>query len=392
VTHLPYIAACILVIAAWCIICGQAVLALKRGRWLWPGPEKPDSRLNLSVIIPARNEERDIAESLRSVLQQSGDDFEVIVVNDHSTDTTAEIIADVEQSDPRIKPIHNPDLPEGWLGKCNAMQRGAKMAVGDYFLFSDADIIHARGSFATALSVMEKEGYDFISLFPRFVVQPFWEHVMLPMYMVGLGKLLAVKDPELPTAEDARAAGAFMLIKSQVFRELGGFQQIKTEMADDIALARLVARRGYSAGFRLAPDCLRVSMFKNNRDAFWSTTKNVLLAVEGRTWLAVPQIFLAAFLFMTPLVAFAAGILQNDLILSIIGGAVYVLQYASLFLMRRLVDFQPLKAIFFPLVVIVATCTISRALFYYYVKGAILWRGRTIKMKQHFPEGSKNDR
>jgi hypothetical protein len=107
----------------------------------------------------------------------------------------------------------------------------------------------------------------------------------------------------------------------------------------------------------------------------------VLLAVEGRTWLAVPQIFLAAFLFMTPLVAVAAGFLQNNLILSIIGGAVYVLQYTSLFLMRRLVDFQPLKAIFFPLVVFVATCTISRALFYYYVKGAILWRGRTIKMK-----------
>ena len=356
------------------------MLALKRIRWLSPSSAPVHEIRKISVIIPARNEEQDIASSLRSVLNQEGVDLEVIVVNDHSTDRTGEIVDDIARSDSRMKVLHNPPLIQGWLGKCNAMQHGATNATGNYLLFTDADINHAPGCFVAALNVMQKNEYDFISLCPLWDNQSFWENVNMPIYFFGVAKLLATPGLEDPDSANAIATGALMLITTRVFRDIGGFEGVKSEMLDDVGLARLLKTQNYRVGYRLAPDCLQVRLFKNSRDAFWGTTKNILVAVEDHLWLAIPLIILGVLQNLAPLFAVAFGLLKTEPLLLIVGMATYGIQYFSFFSVRRLIRFHPFKLLFFPLVAIVATCCIVRALVSH-VKGAIIWRGREIKVK-----------
>ena len=364
----------------WLAITLKSVLAQRRIHWLSPSFEPIHEKRKISVIIPARNEEQDITSSLLSVLNQKGVDLEVIVVNDHSTDHTGEIVDDIARSESRLKVLHNPPLEHGWLGKCNAMQYGAAQATGNYLLFTDADIMHAPGCFVTALNVMQKNEYDFISLWPLCDNQSFWENVNMPIYFFGVAKLLATPGLEDPDSANAVASGALMLINDQVFRDIGGFQDVKGEMLDDVGLARLLKRKNYRIGYRLAPECLQVRLFKNNRDAFWGTTKNILVAVEGHLWLAIPLIVLGILQNLAPLFAVALGLLKNNGLLLLIGVATYGIQYFSFFTVRRLILFHPLKLLFFPLVAIVATCCIVRALISH-AKGAIFWRGREIKVR-----------
>jgi chlorobactene glucosyltransferase len=371
---------CGIVTLYWLAITLRCIFALQRIHWLSPSSVPVHDERKISVIIPARNEEQDIASSLRSVLNQESVNLEVIVVNDHSTDRTGGIVDEIARADKRVKVLHNPPLAPGWLGKCNAMQQGAGEATGDYFLFTDADILHNPGCFATVVNVMQTNAYDFISLLPRFENHSFWENVNMPIYFFGVAKLLATPGLEDPDSPSAVASGALMLIKAQVFRDLGGFDGVKDQMADDIGLARLLKTRHYRVGYRLAPDCLQVRLFKNNRDAFWGTTKNILLAVEGRLWLAVPLIVLGIMQNWTPLLSLGIGIVFGNGFLLLAGIVAYGIQYLSFFSVRRLVRFRPCKLLFFPLSAIVATCCIVRALFYN-ARGAIFWRGREIRIK-----------
>ena len=136
------------------------LLAQKRIQWLSPLREPVPYTCKISVIIPARNEEQDISPALSSVLNQNGVELEVIVVNDHSTDRTGELVDHIAQSDSRITVLHDPPLEPGWLGKANAMQHGVARATGDYLLFTDADILHHPSCFVTVLNEMQQNGYD----------------------------------------------------------------------------------------------------------------------------------------------------------------------------------------------------------------------------------------
>ena len=333
----------------------------------------------ISVVMPARNEADDIHDTLNSVLNQKNVTLEVIVVNDHSTDRTGEIVDDISRNDSRVQVIHNPELKRNWLGKCNAMQHGLSQAKGEYVIFSDGDVIHAPGCFISALAEFEENGYDLLSLFPLLDVRPFWENVIVPMYVFGLAKLVAGSKIEDPASPHAAATGAFILTKREILDKLGGFEFISTEMADDIALARMYKKNGYRIGYRFAPDCMTIRLFKNNIDAFWGTTKNVLLAVEGRPWLGIPLVVLSVLLFWVPFLCMGIGAATQHPVYIYPGAAIYIFQYATLFFSRGLFRFRPLKLLFFPLVVIVAGCCITRALFFY-TRGSIWWKGREISV------------
>ena len=372
---------CVLVTLFGLAITLKCVQAQKRIQWLLPSSTPVHISAKISVVIPARNEEYDIAPALRSILKQEGVDLEVIVVDDHSTDRTGEIVDRIAQSDPRVTVLHGPALQNGWLGKCNAMQQGAQLAGGDFLLFTDADIEHAPGCFATVLSEMQQNTYDFISLFPRCINRSLWENINIPIYFFGVAKLLATPGLEDPASTHAVASGALMLIKARVYHEIDGFEGVKGKMFDDVGLARLLKTRHYRVGYRLAPECVQVQLFKNSRDAFWGNTKNILTAVEDHVWLALPLMLLAFLQYWTPVLAMVLGVVIPSPLLLIAGFCTYSIQYAVFFTVRRILSFDAVKLLFFPLVAIVGACCITRAL-YYHARGKITWRGRTIKVKE----------
>jgi chlorobactene glucosyltransferase len=336
--------------------------------------------VRLSVIIPARNEEQDLAKALQSVLQQQEVELEVIVVNDHSSDRTGAIADDLERSESRLKVLHNPALPPGWLGKCNAMQHAASLASADVLLFTDADIMHHPRCFVTALAEMEQRNLDFLSLFPRMQFVSLCENIILPTLIGGM-TLYATPGIEDPDSPDALAAGAFLMVRTRVFRDLGGFEAIKHQMLDDLELAKLIKRHGYRVGFHAAPEFLSVRLYKDNRHAFWGMTKNVLEGLNGRFWLAPAVMLLPVLVYWTPLFCAAAGAWEGDFLLVSVAAATYALQYATIWPGRRLFQFHPAKALLFPLVVIPVIVCMVRALYLYLFQGAVEWRGRTVAVR-----------
>jgi glycosyltransferase involved in cell wall biosynthesis len=233
---------CAVIVVYWLLVTSRVLGVQRRVPWLRPVP-RPPGATPLSVVIPARNEERDLAMSLRTVLVQQGVDLEVVVVDDHSTDATGRIADAIAREDARVRVIHDPELPAGWLGKTNAMCQGAAATTRPLLLFSDGDVRHAPTSFATALDALEKEGLDAISLCPLWENESFWENVNVPIYLVGIARLMALRTED-PTCTDAVATGALILVKAEALRRAGGLEAVRGEILDDVALARLLKSRG----------------------------------------------------------------------------------------------------------------------------------------------------
>jgi hypothetical protein len=355
--------------------------AVKRVGTLGPAAADPSPVPRISVVIPARNEEQDLESGLRSVLAQQGVELDVIVINDHSTDQTGAIADRIAAKDRRVRVLHDPPLEPGWLGKANAMQQGAAHASGEYLLFTDADIVHGPRCFASVVQLLRERDADLASTVPRLILRTFWDNVIVPMYVAGFAQYgtAAIDDPASP---DAIASGALMLLKKQAFDGVDGMSEVRGEMFDDVGLARLLKRSGKRVVARLAPQLLQVQVFKTNLQAFWGTTKNVMMIGNGKPVLALGAVLIAVLLFWTPWLAVGVGAVGAHPLLVVAGLATYLFQAALLYgYGRRLMQVRPGPLLFFPLVVVVVTCCTLRAVYYHSIKGAVLWRGRAIKVR-----------
>ncbi len=375
------LAACLGVTLLSAAVGCRLVRASRVIRWLADVSEARDRPEPVSVVIPARNEQQDLGRCLQSILDQGGVNLQVIVVNDHSTDRTGSIADAAARADRRVRVIHDPLLPPGWLGKSSAMHRGAAIASGEYLLFTDADIRHHPRCLATALLEREKHQLDFLSLLPLVRCISLWESIVTVGFAWGIMPRFARPGLRDGTAADAYAAGAFMLVRRAAFEAVGGFEAIRGDVCDDIALARRLKTSGYRVGFRAAPGLLEVRLFKSGADAFWGPTKNVLSVLRGRRWLAPVVSLATAVVFWTSLLGVAVGAWQGEPAVLLSGIAAYAVQYASLWPSRWLFRFHPLKALLFPLAVISFSCCLTRALYHDAVRGSVLWRGRAVKVR-----------
>ena len=360
----------------------RCLVVLRKVSWFKkPATVESHSEL-ISVIIPARNEAIGLKPALASVLAQQGVELEVILVDDHSTDATGAIAETLADRDRRLRVIHHPPMAAGWLGKQNAMQYAAQQARGDYLVFTDADIVHDPMCFAAALSDMKREKRDFLSLLPRMDFETIFENAHLPNVTGFFAFFMSTKDARsdrhIPVA-----AGAFMLLRRELFESLGGFASIRAEILDDVELARLIKKAGHAVHYHFAPDLLRVRMFKGNREAFWGATKNILSATGGRPWLGLPIMFFPWLVFGVPWVCLAVGWQDRNPALAGLGFLAYALQYLMLLPCSRFIELRPVRLLCFPLVALMDCCCILRALYYHYVKGSVLWRDRAIKLTGH---------
>ena len=373
---------CVLVAITSAAVSWSAVNRLGRLAILRPSAGPPGKRFQISVVVPARDEASNLGPALRSILAQRSVDLEVIVVDDHSTDGTGKIADAVAREDSRLKDLHDPPLQPGWLGKANAMQAGAGVATGDLLLFTDADVHHHPDSLASFARTLEADGLDFISGLPIVEIQSLWEHVNIPMYVSGLGFADWLLERRGGSgASEAVAAGAFMLFRADCFKAIGGFGPVKGEMLDDLGMARLLHRAGRPMGYRFAPECMRVQLFHGNGAAFWAPTKNILVAVEGVEWLAVPLLLVNAAFFLVPPVAAVWGLVARVPTVALAGLGAYVIQYLGALPLRRIFDFGLVKYAAFPLVAVNTTACLAKALYHHY-RGEVFWRGRAIRVKK----------
>ena len=239
-------------------------------------------KLQLSVIIPARNEEASLGDCLESLVGQSGVEFEIIVVNDYSTDRTREIAEKYS----KVRVIDAGELPAGWTGKNNAVATGARDAVGEWLLFTDADTIHTPGSLARALAEAKDNKADVLSYSPEQIAVTFWEMAVLPVVFAELARQFPPSKVSDPKSPEAAANGQFLLIRREVYDAIGGHGAVASEIPEDVALARRLKAAGYRLRFRYS-ESVRTRMYRSFAQLREGWTKNLALLFPRPGWLAM---------------------------------------------------------------------------------------------------------
>ncbi len=200
----------------------------------------------ISIIIAACNEENSLEKSIPLLLAQTYCSFELILINDRSTDNTGATIESYVHKDPRIQAIHIDHLPDGWLGKVNALQKGVEAATGEYYLFTDADIEFSATAISSAMAYIEHESADHLTVFPfNRGRRSFLMGMMSNAYGILFFNKLKTQKVSDPKEEAYIGIGAFNLVKRTAFEKTPGFPWLRMEVIDDLGLGLMLKRAGF---------------------------------------------------------------------------------------------------------------------------------------------------
>jgi glycosyltransferase involved in cell wall biosynthesis len=241
---------------------------------------KNGARATVSAIVPARNEEATIAACVEGLANQT-EIHEILVVDDQSTDKTAEIVRGLMVKFPQVRLIEAGTLPEGWVGKNHAAWTGAKEAQGECLLFTDADAQAQAGAVDKALRIMEETRAGLVSFSPEQVTVGWYEKALIPFIYCRLAKYFsydAVNDPAQPVAA---ANGQFLTIHRDSYFAVGGHAAVAGEVLEDVALARRIKEKGYRIRFGPSDGLVRVRMYRSFGELWRGWKKNLYLLIGG---------------------------------------------------------------------------------------------------------------
>jgi len=320
----------------------------------------------VSVIIPARNEEANLGACLESLVSQAGVEFEIIVVNDHSTDRTGEIAV----SFPGVRVIEAGALPQGWTGKNNAVACGAREARGQWLLFTDADTVHLPGSLARALSEAKEHEAEMLSYSPEQIAVTFWEMAILPVVFAELARQFPPAKVSDPASPIAAANGQFILIRRETYDAIGGHAAVAGDILEDVALAGRVKASGRKIRFRYAADAVRTRMYRNFAQLREGWTKNLALLFPKPGWLAV-KLLLLWIIPWTAVALYLAGVLASPWWMVFVSSPVYLVMRTS---RANFTIDMSILASFFGMPMFAYLLLRSRRM---HRKGTVAWKGRT---------------
>jgi len=256
----------------------------------------------VSIIVPARNEQETIEQALKALLSLDYDNYEVIAVNDRSTDRTGEIMerfvqdqnphfsknrGEMGHPSPRLSVIHHTDLPPGWLGKTHAMWTAAHLALGDWLLFTDADVLFKPDSLRRALAYAEAEPADHLVMFPRMIMKRPGEYMMIAffqtMFMFG-HRPWKVADP---STDDHMGVGAFNLVRRHVYDAVGTYEALRMEVLDDMKLGKVVKNAGFAQRNVFGGDLISIRWARGAFGVVNNLTKNFFAILSFQWWRTV---------------------------------------------------------------------------------------------------------
>lgn len=272
----------------------------------------------VSVVVPARDEAINIVACLTSIAASTHPDFEIVVVDDRSSDRTAELARSVPVGNARrVRVIEGAELPEGWLGKPWACHQGAREARGELLLFTDADTTHAPELMSRALAGLREEPADLLTVVGRQTLGSFWERLVQPHIFFAM----ALRFPDFERVarndrwRDAIANGQFLLFRRDAYERIGGHEAVRDEVVEDLSLAQHVKRAGLRLRIRSAEESLATRMYRSLGELVEGWSKNMImggmqtLPPAIRPFVA-PAAFLGAFTLwlLAPCVLLAAAL------------------------------------------------------------------------------------
>jgi chlorobactene glucosyltransferase len=378
----------------WIVICVLTFYGLSRQRTLSANHELPltasDAPL-VSILVPARNEEQRVLEPcIRSILAQDYGNFEVIAVNDRSTDNTGAILQTLAEQDARLDAIEGQELLPGWLGKPYAMHQALDHARGEWILATDADMIFEPAALRTAMArVLESDG-DALTLIPRFETGSFWERVIIPTWewvFLMFAVFYRINDPK---SDRAVAIGGFFLMRRTVLDRVGGYGALKDEVMEDVRLAERIKRSGARMMIDRAPQLIRTRMYRTFGEMWECSTKNWFSGVNFSFPFAlfcVVSMYLVAvvpaIIALVSAIAIASG---TDLISLFIPAALsWLLQVLVMAVFSRRAGVSPVYALTAPLGLAVIYAMLFDSGIRITTGRGVTWKGRRIYDRHGVP-------
>jgi len=331
----------------------------------------------VSILVPARNEEDSIGNCIKSLLAQDYENFEVIVMDDDSTDSTLQVLLSLASGNSRLKIEQGTPLPSGWLGKHWACQQLSQKATGELLLFTDADTIHRPQMLRQAVSAMNEEKADLISALPEQIMISFAEKLVMPfsywsiMAFLPLGIAYRSRKSILSSA-----TGQFMLFRRPAYDQIGGFAAIKHHVVDDVELCKRVRMQGLRWRLLDGKNAYQVRQYKSFRELYEGHTKNLFAGFANNVTVFSLVWLWLVIVFWLPLAGLACSLLlpAGPLILWLSSGCA-ILSLLIWFLTYIKFGFPLYLIILYPVIITLMAYMAAGSMFLNLSRKAT-WKGR----------------
>jgi glycosyltransferase involved in cell wall biosynthesis len=328
----------------------------------------------ISVIVPARDEAQAIEQTLRSLLAQQGISIEILAVNDRSTDETGPIMdrvaAEARAQGRNISVIHITELPAGWMGKTHAMALAARQASAPWLLFTDGDILFREDCLCRALAYASKEA-DHLVLFPTMILKSFGERMMLSAIQVLsfiTWRPWKVADPQ---SRESIGIGAFNLIRSDVYRSIGGFEAQRMEVLEDMRLGYVIKQHGFRQRIVFGRDLIRVHWAEGGLGIVRNLTKNIFAVFRFKP-LALLGACAGLMLFgLMPVFGLFGSWMMCGASLLALGSAVELYRHLE----RKMTGIPVAYVLVFPVAACFILYGLLRSMLVTLTRGGVMWRG-----------------
>ena len=332
----------------------------------------------VSIIVAARNEQRNIGSALQSLLDLEYPKYELIVVDDRSEDATGEILDAMAATTPRLNVIHIDTLPDGWLGKNHALWVGSRQATGTYLLFTDADIIMEPTVVTRAVAYVERNHLDHLAVTPSMQMPTTFLSMFGVSFMVVFALFSRPWKAKDPKSRFHIGIGAFNMVRAKTYRHVGGHETIRLRPDDDIKLGKIIKKGGFRQSVAYAPEYLAVEWYSSVTEAIRGLEKNtfsgadysILLVVSG----AVSQILFSIWPFVA---LFQTGGITWYMNLAVI--LLSLILYADC---ARFHHSRVWYAIGYPVATTLFAVIMLRTMILNLVQGGIYWRGTFYSLRE----------
>ncbi|MDX1372519.1 MAG: glycosyltransferase, partial [Nitrososphaeraceae archaeon] len=262
----------------------------------------------VSVIVPARNEEKYIGKCLQTLIEQDYSNYEIVVINDSSSDRTSMIIMNYSTKNPKVVYVNAEPKPYGWIGKNWACYQGYLQSKGDFFLFTDADTIHSKSSISLAVNHFLAFKLDALTAMPKILATDFWTKITLPiLWTLSLANYSALKANN-PNSKVGYFFGSFFLINRKTYEIVGTHKAVKDEIVEDGALGRKVKEQGFKLKVVDGKNHIQ-ARWARNPSTLWQGLRRLIISIYKREKIKACLMVIATFLLLLlPLVVLSYSI------------------------------------------------------------------------------------
>ena len=383
------IAILIVICATWVFLIKSMMDSFKLTPYLDKFENKSKSTPKVSIILPARNEENFIGNCLDSLIKQDYQNYEIIVIDDSSDDSTWKIISEYAKMNSNIVPVSAKPKPDGWVGKNWACMEGYHKAAGELLLFTDADTNHSKNVISLAVAHLNSFDLDALSAIPKMLTLDFWTSVTLPMISTFLHTRFSALNVNNPSKKTGYFFGSFFIMKKETYEKVGMHEGVKNEIIEDGALGKKVKESGYKMKM-VRGEHLIEAVWARDKGTLWDALKRLMIPLYLQSGkIAIGIFFAVLFLLFIPFPILLTSVAIptesiSTKILCITAAMASILIYIGAIIEVKIgIGLKLGYAVFAPLGSIVVVLGFLSGLLQAKRSSSISWRGRKYSMKDH---------